>query len=356
MFLKNLELIEKHYEELVHKLASPEILSDQELYQKHTKELSSIKDMVEKYREYRSTLADIENLKQMMKDKEVREIASEELKEKEKAQVILKDELEFMLLPKDPDDDKDIFIEIRAGAGGDEAALFVGELFRMYLRYAEKQGFETEVIDSSPTGLGGYKETVFAVHGKGAYAIFKYERGVHRVQRVPATEASGRVHTSTVSVAVMPEADDVDIKIDDKDLRIDTFRSGGAGGQNVNKVSSAVRITHIPSNTVVVCQEERSQHQNRAKAMKLLTSRMLEEKIIKHKNEQDELRRVQIGTGDRSEKIRTYNFSQNRVTDHRIGLSVHNIDGILEGKLEELFGALSAADKAVKLEKAKHVK
>jgi peptide chain release factor 1 len=356
MLLENLDATEKKYADIETRMASPDVASNPEKYQALTKELSDLRIIVEKYREYKKVKQEIINLNDMLKDKEIRDMAEAELKTHEKMETTLYNELEYMMLPKDPNDDKDIFIEIRAGTGGEEAALFAGQLLRMYLRFAEKKGFNTEIIEDNPTGLGGYKEVVIAVHGKGAYSIFKYESGAHRVQRVPATEASGRVHTSAATVAVIPEAEDVDLKIDEKDLRIDTFRSGGAGGQNVNKVSSAIRITHVPTNTVVVCQEERSQHQNRAKAMKLLRSRMLDEKVTKQKNDIDEMRRVQIGTGDRSEKIRTYNFPQNRVTDHRIGLSLYKIDSIMEGDLEEVVNALIAADKAVKLEKTKHVK
>jgi peptide chain release factor 1 len=354
MLLKNLDTIEKKYNELEKQLSLPEVISDKDKYQKLSKEHSDLKEIVAKYHALKKVRSEIENLKVMMKDKEVKEMAEAELTEHEKAETTIMTELEYMLLPKDPNDEKDIFLEIRAGTGGEEAALFGGQLLRMYLRYAERKGFKTEIIEDNPTGLGGYKEVVISVHGKGTYGLFKYESGTHRVQRVPATEASGRVHTSAATVAVMPEAEDVDIKIDEKDLRIDTFRSGGAGGQNVNKVSSAIRITHIPTNTVVVCQDERSQHQNRAKAMKLLRSRLLDEKIIKQKDEMDELRRVQIGSGDRSEKIRTYNFPQNRVTDHRIGLSLYKIETIMDGDLDEMVHALAAADKAAKLEKSKH--
>lgn len=356
MFLNNLESIEKRYIELETLLSSSTVTSNIEKYQALSKELSDIRTIVSKFREYKKTRSEMDNLKAMTRDKEVREMAEAELKELEKKEHLLMTELEYLLLPKDTNDEKDIFIEIRAGTGGEEAALFAGQLLRMYLRYAERRGFKTEMINDSPTGLGGYKEAVIAVYGKGAYSLFKYESGTHRVQRVPATEASGRVHTSAATVAVIPEAEEIDLQIDEKDLRIDTFRSGGAGGQNVNKVSSAIRLTHIPTNTVVVCQDERSQHQNRAKAMKLLRSRLLDEKKIKQKGEMDELRRIQIGTGDRSEKIRTYNFPQNRVTDHRIGLSLYKIDAIMDGDMDETVAALASADKAAKLEKAKHVR
>ena len=354
MLQDKLELVEKRYVELEHLLASGEVTSDQSKYQAYAKELSDMTDVVSKYREYKRTLSDTENLKHMLKDKEVKDMAEAELKALEKKQTDLLNELELLVLPKDPNDEKNIYIEIRAGTGGEEAALFVGNLLRMYLRYSDRKGFKTEIMEENPTGLGGYKEVVIGVYGKGAYSLFKYESGTHRVQRVPATEASGRIHTSAVTVAVIPEADDIDLKIDERDLRVDTFRSGGAGGQNVNKVSSAIRITHIPTNTVVVCQDERSQHQNRAKAIKLLRSRLLDERTAKQKNEIDEMRRIQIGSGDRSEKIRTYNFPQNRITDHRIGLSLYKIDAILEGDLDEMVNALSLADKTAKLSKTKN--
>lgn len=354
MLLNKLESIEKRYNELEALVSSSGITENKDKYIALSKELSDLRVIVSKFREYKKVKSEMDNLKAMTRDKEVREMAEAELKELEKKEQALSTELEYLLLPKDPNDERDIFIEIRAGTGGDEAALFAGELLRMYLRFAERKGYKTEIITDNPTGLGGYKEAVIAVHGKGAYSNFKYESGTHRVQRVPATEASGRVHTSAATVAVIPEAEEIDLKIDEKDLRIDTFRSGGAGGQNVNKVSSAIRITHIPTNTVVVCQDERSQHQNRAKALKLLRSRLLDEKKVKQKDEMDELRRIQIGTGDRSEKIRTYNFPQNRVTDHRIGLSLYKIDAIMEGNLDEMVDALATADKAAKLERSKH--
>jgi peptide chain release factor 1 len=354
MLLNKLESIEKRYHELETLVSSSQIMTDKERYIALSKEFAELKIIVAKFNEYKKVRSELDNLKAMTKDKEVREMAEAEIIELEKKEQALSTDLEYLLLPRDPNDEKDIFIEIRAGTGGEEAALFGGQLLRMYLRYAERNGYKTEIISDNPTGLGGYKEAVIAVHGKGAYSKFKYESGTHRVQRVPATEASGRVHTSAATVAVMPEVDEVELKIDEKDLRVDTYRAGGAGGQNVNKVSSAIRITHIPTNTVVACQEERSQHQNRAKAMTLLRSRLLDEKKIKQKDAMDEMRRIQIGTGDRSEKIRTYNFPQNRVTDHRIGLSLYKIDNIMDGDLEEIVEALAAADKAAKLEKSKH--
>lgn len=354
MLLDKVDSVEKRYMELESLLASPEVISDKEKYQALSKELSGLRDLVTKYREYKRTKEEIASLRGMMKDKEVKDIAEAELVDLEKKEKQALTDLEYLLLPADPNDEKNIFIEIRAGTGGEEAALFAGSLLRMYLRYAERRGFKTEIMNDSPTGLGGYKEAVIGVYGKGAYSFFKYESGTHRVQRVPATEASGRIHTSAATVAVIPEADEIELKIDERDLRVDTFRSGGAGGQNVNKVSSAIRITHIPTNTVVVCQDERSQHQNRAKAMKLLRSRLLSEKMTKQKGEIDELRRIQIGSGDRSEKIRTYNFPQNRVTDHRIGLSLYKIDAILDGNMDEMVEALALADKTAKLKKSKN--
>jgi len=349
-----IDSLEIRFIELENLLASPDVISDNERFQTLSKELSGIKDAVNKYRKYKRIKKESESLLAMVKDKEVKEMAETELADHEKKLKELETEIEYLLIPKDPDDEKNIFIEIRAGTGGEEAALFAGTLLRMYLKYAERKGFKTEIITDNPTGLGGYKEVAVGIYGKGAYRLFKYESGTHRVQRVPATEASGRIHTSAVTVAVILEADEIDLKIDEKDLRVDTFRSGGAGGQNVNKVSSAIRITHIPTNTVVVCQDERSQHQNRAKAMKLLRSRLLDEKITKQKDEVDELRRIQIGSGDRSEKIRTYNFPQNRITDHRVGLSLYKIDSILDGDMDEMTEALAIADKTVKLKKFKH--
>jgi len=356
MLTEKLISIEKRYSELEAQISSPEVISDKEKYQKLSKELAELRDIVSKFREHKKVKGEIEKLKAMIKDKEVREIAEAELKDHENREQTLISDLEYLLLPKDPNDEKNIFIEIRAGTGGEEAALFAGSLLRMYLKYAEKKGYKAEVISDNPTGLGGYKEAIIGISGKSAYSFFKYESGTHRVQRVPATEASGRIHTSAATVAVIPEADEIDMKIDEKDLRVDTFRSGGAGGQNVNKVSSAIRITHIPTNTVVVCQDERSQHQNRAKAMKLLRSRLLIERKEKQKGEIEEMRRIQIGSGDRSEKIRTYNYPQSRITDHRIGLSLYKLDSVLDGDLDEMIEALGTADKAAKLEKSKHVK
>jgi len=346
-YLAKLSKFEERHKELETLLSSPETLSDREKIQKYGKELSEIKEIVEKAVQFRRTMADIEEIRSS-KDAELKEM----LKDLEQREEILKKEVEVLLLPKDPNDEKNIFMEIRAGTGGEEAALFAGQLLRMYLRYAERLGWKAEMIDSNPTGLGGYKEAVFMVQGKGAYSRLKFESGTHRVQRVPATEASGRVHTSAATVAVIPEVDDVDVKIDDKDIRIDVFRSGGAGGQNVNKLSTAIRITHMPTGIVVQCQDERSQHQNKAKALKFLQARLYELEESKRASEISSMRKIQVGSGDRSEKVRTYNFPQNRITDHRIGISVFNINEVMDGDLDELITALSEADRMEKLKES----
>jgi len=344
-FAEKLSKFEDRSRELMTLLSSSEVLSDREKIQKFSKELSDLRPIVEKYRQYKEILKDLAEIKDL-RDSELREM-QKELFEKLAG---LEKEIEVLLLPKDPNDDKNIYMEIRAGTGGEEAALFAGELFRMYIRYAERRGWKVDMIDSNPTGLGGFKEVIFSILGKGAYSRLKYESGTHRVQRVPATEASGRVHTSAATVAVLPEVEDVDVKIDEKDIRIDVYRSGGAGGQNVNKVSTAIRITHMPTGIVVQCQDERSQHQNKAKAFKFLQARLYELEENKRKDEITQMRRVQVGSGDRSEKIRTYNFPQNRITDHRIGLSVFNINEVMDGGLEELIDGLTAADRIAKLE------
>lgn len=343
--LEKISKFEERHAELERLLSDPATLSDRDNIQKFGKELSDIKEIVQKGKEYRSVLSDIKEIKSS-KDDDLKEF-QKELEEKEQK---LKKEIEALLLPKDPNDDKNIYMEIRGGTGGEEASLFAGQLFRMYIRYAERRGWKVEMLDSNPTGLGGYKEAVFQIQGKGAYSRLKYESGTHRVQRVPATEASGRVHTSAATVAVLPEADDIDVKIDEKEIRIDVFRSGGAGGQNVNKVSSAIRITHLPTGIVVQCQDERSQHQNKAKAFKFLQARLYELEAERKKDEISSLRKSQVGSGDRSEKIRTYNFPQNRITDHRINFSVFNINEVMDGDLDELIDALATADKVAKLE------
>lgn len=353
MFQEKLQNVEKRYLELEKRLSSPEIISDREQFSKYSRELSNLKEIVDKFREYKETLKEMDDTEAMLEEEGMKELAEVELDELKQKKEALAGELETLLLPKDPLDDKNIIIEIRAGTGGEEAALFAGELLRMYLRYAERQGWKTEIIDANPTGLGGYKEVVFNLIGKGAYSKLKFEGGTHRVQRVPKTESSGRIHTSAVTVAVLPEVEEVDIHVDEKDLKFEAFRSGGAGGQNVNKVSSAVRITHLPTGTVVECREERSQLQNRVKAMKLLRSRLYEVEEEKLRKDREASRRIMVGTGDRSEKIRTYNYPQSRVTDHRIGFTLHRLNDVLDGDLNEIVDALAFADRTAKLSKAK---
>ena len=343
---------EERYLELEQLLQKSEIIEDREKFQKFSKEMKDLEEPVSNYRAYKKIENEIKEAQTMLSDPELVELAQAEIKNLEEKKQSLKDKLEYLLLPKDPLDEKNIIIEVRAGTGGEEAALFAGDLIRMYLRYSEKKGFKTEMIDSSPTGLGGYKEAIFSVIGKGAYSFLKYESGTHRVQRVPKTEAGGRIHTSAATVAVLPEAEEVDVHIDEKDLRVDTYRAGGPGGQNVNKVSSAIRLTHIPTGIVVACQEERSQHQNRAKAMKLLRTKLFEIAEEKERNKRDTARKIMVGTGDRSEKIRTYNFPQGRLTDHRIGFTVYRLPEVLNGDLDEVIEALRAADRVAKLEKA----
>jgi len=352
--LEKLQVIEDKYEELERLISDPEVMADMAEWQKHTKAHSKLTALVSKYREYKQALKGGEDAREMLRDKlddDFREMVELELAETTERAEKLAEELKVMLLPRDPNDDKDVIIEIRGGAGGDEAALFAGDLFRMYTRYAENRGWKTEVLDANPTDLGGFKEIVFAVSGDGAYSRFKFESGVHRVQRVPDTEASGRIHTSTVTVAVLPEAEDVDIDVNQNDLRIDTFCASGAGGQHVNKTESAVRITHLPTGLVVQCQDEKSQLKNRDKAMRVLRAKLLELAQESQRAELAETRKSQVGTGDRSERIRTYNFPQGRVTDHRIGLTLHKIDFILNGDLDELIDALITADQSERLKR-----
>ncbi len=349
MLQDKLITVEARYEEILSLLSQKEVIDNREQFLSLSRELSELEEVVKTYREYKAALKQSEELKTMLSDPEMKELAENELKSLEGAEKQLKDKLEALLIPKDPLDDKNIIIELRAGTGGEEAALFAGELLRMYLRYAEKKGWKTEMIDSNPTGLGGVKEAIFSIIGRGAYSRFKYESGTHRVQRVPATETSGRIHTSAATVAVLPEAEDVDVKIEEKDLTFEAFRAGGAGGQNVNKVSSAVRIVHKPSGMVVECREERSQLQNRVKAMKLLRSRLLEMEIEKQRKNREDTRKIMVGTGDRSEKIRTYNYPQGRVTDHRIGFTVYQLQNVLDGDLDPFVDALATADRVAKL-------
>jgi len=349
---ERLEQIESKYEELTRSLASPEIIGDSSKYQKTAKAHSEIAPIVEKYREYKDLKKGIAESRAMLadeKDVEMRAYAQEELERLEGRVGGVEEELKVLLLPKDPNDEKDVVLEIRAGTGGDEATLFAAEMFRMYTRYAETQRWKVQVLSTSESGVGGLKEVIAIIEGDRVYSRLKYESGVHRVQRVPATEQQGRVHTSAVTVAVLPEAEDVDIKIEAKDLRIDTFCSSGPGGQSVNTTYSAVRITHIPTNTVVSCQDEKSQIKNREKAMRVLRARLYEVEMQKQQEALAKERKSMVGTGDRSEKIRTYNFPQNRVTDHRIGFTLHQLQDVMDGKLQPIVDALVTHYQAEKM-------
>ena len=348
-----LELTEQHFKKINEELCNPQIISDQEKYRNLMKELKSLTPIVEKYKEYKKLNENLEEAKQILTeagtDKELKEMAEMEIDSSKEEIEKISQELKILLLPKDPNDERNVIMEIRAGAGGEEAALFSGVLFRMYNMYAQEKRWKVEILNANETQLGGFKEISFMISGDGAYSKLKYESGVHRVQRVPDTEAQGRVHTSTVTVAVLPEASDVEVEINPADLQIDTYRSGGAGGQHVNKTESAIRITHIPTGIVVECQDERSQYKNKDKAMKVLKSRLLEAKREEQKNAVAQERRIQVGTGDRSERIRTYNYPQSRITDHRIGLTLYRLEDALNGNLEEVIDALTTADRAAKL-------
>ena len=350
-----IEVFDKRYSELTQRLYEPSVAADPEQYQKIMKELKSIEEIVMTYRDYKKAVQtrdeSLEILEQST-DSELKELAQAELDEAKDSIESLSEELKILLLPKDPNDEKNVIVEIRGGAGGEESALFSAVLFRMYSMYAEKKGYRIEVVNGCETELGGFKEISFMIEGDGAYSRFKYESGVHRVQRVPETESQGRVHTSTTTVAVLPEAEDVEIDIDPNDLKIDTFRSSGAGGQHINKTSSAIRITHLPTGTVVECQDERSQYKNKDKAMKVLKSRLLKEKQDKQASEIAANRKSQVGTGDRSERIRTYNYPQGRLTDHRIGLTLYKLEDILNGNIEEVIDALVTAERAEKLKES----
>ena len=351
--LERLESIEKRYEELSHLLGEPDVVSSPEMVERLARERTGVEGVVTKYREYKSYMKGLEEARAMLNeglDEEMSALVKEEIERLQVSSHDILREIRLTLLPKDPNDEKDVIVEIRAGAGGDEAGIFAADLFRMYTRYAQSKGWGVEVMSSSESDIGGFKEIVFEVSGKGAYSRLKYERGVHRVQRIPVTEAGGRIHTSTATVAVLPEAEEVEVDINPSDLRVDVFHSHGAGGQHVNKVATAVRITHLPTGIVATCQDERSQLKNKMKAMRVLRARLMEREERKTADELVKERRSQVGTGDRSEKIRTYNFPQGRVSDHRIGLTIHNLSSILEGGLDGIIDALAQKEQERQLE------
>ncbi|SMO67571.1 peptide chain release factor 1 [Melghirimyces algeriensis] len=352
--LERLESIRERYEELNQLLSDPEVIQNTELLRVYSKEQSDLEPKYQAYCEYKEVSSQYADAKAMLieeSDPEMVDMVKAELDQLSERKQFLEEKLRTLLLPKDPNDDKNVIVEIRGAAGGEEAALFAADLFRMYSRYGERQGWKTEVLDANATGLGGFKEVIFSVQGKGAYSRLKYESGAHRVQRVPSTESGGRIHTSTATVAVLPEAEEVDVDINEKDLRIDTFCSSGPGGQSVNTTKSAVRITHLPTGIVVSCQDEKSQIQNREKAMRVLRARLLDQKKQEEQAKLDDARKTQVGTGDRSERIRTYNFPQSRVTDHRIGLTLHKLDLVMSGELDELIEALVLEEQAELLKK-----
>ncbi len=345
-----LEVVEKRYEELTQMISDPNIISNQAEWQKLMKEHASIEEVVLKYREYKKEKQSMEEAKEMLQDPELKELAEAEFYEAKERLPQIEEELKILLIPKDPDDDKNIICEIRAGAGGEEAALFAGTLFRMYTMYSEKKNWKLEILNENETELGGYKEITFMITGKGVYSRLKFESGVHRVQRVPDTESSGRIHTSTATVAVLPVVEDVEIEINPADIKMEVFRSSGAGGQHINKTSSAVRLIHEPTGIVVECQTERSQFQNRDNAMKMLRTKLYEIEKQKQDSEVANARKSQVGSGDRSEKIRTYNYPQGRITDHRIGMSIYQMENFLNGDIDEMIDNLIAADRAEKLQ------
>lgn len=348
-----LQAVEDRYDRLHELLSDPEIVSDTNKLREYSKEQSDLQDTVEAYREYKELNAQLADAKAMFDDKmdvDMREMVKEEVSELEKNVEKIEERLHVLLIPKDPNDDKNVIMEVRGAAGGDEAALFAGDLYRMYSRYAESKGWKVSIMDSSATGLGGFKEIVFMISGKGAYSKMKFENGAHRVQRVPETESGGRIHTSTATVACLAEVEEVEVEIHDNDIRVDTYASSGAGGQSVNTTMSAVRLTHIPTNTVVTCQDEKSQIKNKASAMKVLRARVYDKFQQEARAEYDAVRKSAVGTGDRSERIRTYNFPQNRVTDHRIGLTIQKLDQILQGKLDEVIDALIIEEQSARME------
>lgn len=352
MLKEALEMKLKEYKDMEIMLSDPKVISDNKKYKEISKKYSEMGTIVQKTKEYFKILEQLKENTQLLKqekDVEMKEMITQEIKEINDKIVKMEEELKILLLPKDPEDEKNIIFEIRAGTGGEESALFVADLFRMYKRYAESKGYLFEQIDFHPTELGGYKEIIFALKGKNAYGNFKFESGVHRVQRIPATESNGRIHTSAVTVAVLPEVEDVELEINEKDLRVDIFHSSGAGGQNVNKVATAVRITHLPTNTVVVCQDERSQYKNREKAMRILKARLYEKFILEQQEKISKNRKNLVGTGDRSERIRTYNFPERRVTDHRINLTLYRLEEILDGNLDLIIQPLKDEDIRMKL-------
>ena len=353
--LDRLKSIEDRYEKLNELLSDPEVVNDPKKLREYSKEQSDLQETVEVYRRYRSASEQLSDAKAMLEEKldaDMREMVKEEISELQEEIESLTDQLKVLLIPKDPNDDKNVIMEIRGAAGGEEAALFAGNLYRMYSRYAELQGWKTEVMEANTTGTGGYKEIIFMINGSGAYSRLKYENGAHRVQRVPETESGGRIHTSTATVACLPEAEEVEVDIHEKDIRVDTFASSGPGGQSVNTTMSAVRLTHLPTGVVVSCQDEKSQIKNKEKAMKVLRARVYDKFQQEAQAEYDQNRKLAVGTGDRSERIRTYNFPQNRVTDHRIGLTIQKLDQILEGKLDEVVDALIVEDQSSRLQAA----
>jgi peptide chain release factor 1 len=350
-----LQAVEDRYERLNELLSDPDIVNNTAKLREYSKEQSDIQETVQAYREYKEAKEQLQDAKAMLEDKldaDMREMVKEEISELSDTIEELEARLKILLIPKDPNDDKNVIMEIRGAAGGDEAALFAGDLYRMYSRYAESQGWKVEVIEASSTGVGGFKEIIFMINGNGAYSKMKFENGAHRVQRVPETESGGRIHTSTATVACLPEAEEVEVEIHDKDIRFDAFASSGAGGQSVNTTMSAVRLTHIPTGIVVSCQDEKSQHKNKDKAMKVLRARVYDKFQREAQAEYDQVRKSAVGTGDRSERIRTYNFPQNRVTDHRIGLTIQKLDQILQGKMDEIVDALIMEDQSSRLESA----